>query len=86
MFDAVQIRSRVELGFPNIERQLREEFIPGFLETFARIFKGEEAFGALATGSSGLSAVWNPASTACRIACSRKWSSVTRRNPRSRKT
>jgi hypothetical protein len=48
VFDVAQIRSRMELAQPNIERQLREGFIPGFLETFARIFKGEEAFGALA--------------------------------------
>jgi hypothetical protein len=48
VFDVVQIRTRAELAQPNIERQLREGFIPSFLETFARIFKGEEAFGALA--------------------------------------
>lgn len=48
VFDVAQIRTRAELAQPNIERQLREGFIPGFLETFARIFKGEEAFGALA--------------------------------------
>jgi len=48
VFDVAQIRTRAELAQPNIERQLREGFIPSFLETFARIFKGEEAFGALA--------------------------------------
>ena len=48
VFDVAQIRTRAELAQPNIERQLRESFIPSFLETFARIFKGEEAFGALA--------------------------------------
>jgi type I restriction-modification system DNA methylase subunit len=48
VFDAVQIRTRAELAAPEIERQLRERFLPSFLETFARIFKGEETFGALA--------------------------------------
>lgn len=48
VFDVAQLRTREELAQPNVERQLREGFIPSFLETFARIFKGEEAFGALA--------------------------------------
>lgn len=48
VFDAVQIRTRAELVAPDTERQLREHFLPTFLETFARIFKGEETFGALA--------------------------------------
>ncbi|MBI5386057.1 MAG: N-6 DNA methylase [Verrucomicrobia bacterium] len=48
VLDAAQIRTRAELGLPNVERQLRDGFIPGFLELFARIFRGEEAFGALA--------------------------------------
>ena len=48
VFDVAQMRTRAELAQTNIERQVREGFIPGFLEIFARIFKGEEAFGALA--------------------------------------
>jgi methylase of polypeptide subunit release factors len=48
VFDAVQVRSRADLASPGVERQLRESFVPSFVETFARIFKGEETLGALA--------------------------------------
>ena len=63
----MQVRSRAELVLPELERQLREAFSPDLLETFARIFKGEEAFG-VRPWTSGLSAGWNPVSTACRTA------------------
>lgn len=85
VMDAVQIRSRVELGFPSVERQLREDFIPGFLETFARISEGKRP-SVCGHWTSGLSAGSNRASTACRTASSPKCSNVIRRNPPSRRT
>ena len=45
VFDAVRIRRHEELEFASVERQIREEFIPRFLEKYAAIYKGEEAAG-----------------------------------------
>lgn len=45
VFDAVRIRRHEELELASVERQIREEFIPGFLEKYAAIYKGEEAAG-----------------------------------------
>ena len=45
VFDVVRIRRHEELEFASVERQIREEFIPRFLEKYAAIYKGEEATG-----------------------------------------
>jgi hypothetical protein len=43
VFDVVRIRHHKELEFPSVERQIRDEFIPLFLEKYAAIYKGAEA-------------------------------------------
>lgn len=45
VFDVVRIRHHEELELASVERQIREEFIPRFLEKYAAIYKGEEAAG-----------------------------------------
>lgn len=35
VFDVVQVRRREELEYPSVERQIRDEFIPRFLEKYA---------------------------------------------------
>lgn len=45
VFDVVHIRRHDELEFAAVERQIREEFIPRFLEKYAAIYKGDEETG-----------------------------------------
>ena len=45
VFDVVRIRRHEELELVSVERQIRDEFIPRFLEKYAAIYKGEEAAG-----------------------------------------
>jgi type I restriction-modification system DNA methylase subunit len=45
IFDVVQVRRREELEYLAVERQIRDEFIPRFLERYAAIYKGEEETG-----------------------------------------
>ncbi len=45
VFDVVRIRRHEELEFAAVERQIREEFIPRFLEKYAAIYKGDEETG-----------------------------------------
>lgn len=45
VFDVVRIRRREELEYPAVERQIREEFIPRFLERYTAIYRGEEEVG-----------------------------------------
>jgi hypothetical protein len=47
VYDAVSIRARGELAMAQVQRRLAEEFIPRFLEDYARLYRGEEALGAL---------------------------------------
>lgn len=47
VYDAARVRTRAELEAPTVQRRLREEFIPRFLEDYARIYRGEEALGVL---------------------------------------
>jgi len=45
VFDVVRIRRHEELEFVSVERQIREEFIPRFLQKYAAIYKGDEETG-----------------------------------------
>src|SRR5437667_3160001 len=45
VFDSVRIRRHEELEFAAVERQIRDEFIPRFLEKYAAIYKGDEETG-----------------------------------------
>src|SRR6266849_10183488 len=47
VYDAASIRHRAELTTVQVQRGIREEFIPRFLEDYARIYRGEEALGVL---------------------------------------
>ena len=46
-YDVVRIRRGADLAYPSVERIIREEFIPKFLEEYAAIFRGDEATGVL---------------------------------------
>jgi type I restriction-modification system DNA methylase subunit len=46
-YDVVRVRRGADLAYPSVERIIREEFIPKFLEEYAAIFRGDEATGAL---------------------------------------
>jgi type I restriction-modification system DNA methylase subunit len=46
-FDVVSIRRHEELEFASVQRQIRDDFIPRFLEEYARVYRGEESLGVL---------------------------------------
>ncbi len=45
--DVVVIRRREELEYAAVQRQIRDDFIPRFLEDYARVYRGEETLGVL---------------------------------------
>ncbi|MBI5388424.1 MAG: N-6 DNA methylase [Verrucomicrobia bacterium] len=47
VYDVATVRQRGDLAAVQVQRRIREEFIPRFLEEFARIYRGEEALGVL---------------------------------------
>jgi len=42
-FDVVRVRHGAEVEIPAVQRQIRDEFIPRFLDEYAAIFRGDEA-------------------------------------------
>jgi type I restriction-modification system DNA methylase subunit len=44
-FDVVTIRRHEELEYASVQRQIRDDFIPHFLEEYGRVYRGEEALG-----------------------------------------
>ena len=47
VFDVTTIRHHAELEFASVQREIREEFIPRFLEEYTRAYRGEESLGVL---------------------------------------
>jgi len=47
VYDAASIRHRAELMTVQVQRGIREDFLPRFLEDYARIYRGEDALGVL---------------------------------------